>query len=137
MVLTTLGRVGCPVFRYRTGDLVVAKRGYDERGMPTFDLIGGILGRVDDMVVVRGVNLYPSAIHAVVSNFPEICEYQVTFEEHDSMLEAQVSIESSTDISNKLEQALQESFSLRIPVKQVKIGTFPRHEMKARRWIKP
>jgi phenylacetate-coenzyme A ligase PaaK-like adenylate-forming protein len=53
------------------------------------------------------------------------------------MLEAQVSIESSTDISNKLEQALQESFSLRIPVKQVDIGTFPRHEMKARRWIKP
>jgi len=137
LVLTTLGRVGCPVFRYRTGDLVKAKRGYDEMGMPTFDLVGGILGRVDDMVVVRGVNLYPSAVHAVVSNFPEIYEYQVIFEERDSMLEAQVNIESNTDISNKLEQALQESFSLRIPVKQVGIGTLPRHEMKARRWIKP
>jgi phenylacetate-CoA ligase len=89
------------------------------------------------MVVVRGVNLYPSAVHAVVSNFPEIYEYQVIFEERDSMLEAQVNIESNTDISNKLEQALQESFSLRIPVKQVGIGTLPRHEMKARRWIKP
>jgi phenylacetate-CoA ligase len=137
LVLTTLGRVGCPVFRYRTGDLVIAKRGYDETGMPTFDLIGGILGRVDDMVVVRGVNLYPSAVHAVVSNFPEICEYQVIFAERQSMLEAQVNIESSTDISNKLEQALQESFSLRIPVKHVGTGTLPRHEMKARRWIKP
>ena len=106
-------------------------------GMPTVDLIGGILGRVDDMVVVRGVNLYPSAVHAVVSNFPEIYEYQVIFEERDSMLEAKVNIESSTDISNKLEHALQESFSLRIPVKQVGTGTLPRHEMKARRWIKP
>jgi phenylacetate-CoA ligase len=94
LVLTTLGRVGCPVFRYRTGDLVKAKSGYDEMGMPTFDLVGGILGRVDDMVVVRGVNLYPSAVHAVVSNFPEIYEYQVIFEERDSMLEAQVNIES-------------------------------------------
>ena len=106
-------------------------------GMPTIDLIGGILGRVDDMVVVRGVNLYPSAVHAVLSNFPEIYEYQVIFEERDSMLEAKVNIESSTDISNKLEHALQESFSLRIPVKQVETGNLPRHEMKARRWIKP
>ena len=137
LVLTTLGRVGCPVFRYRTGDLVMAKRGYDEMGDPTFDLIGGILGRVDDMVVVRGVNLYPSAVNAVVSNFPEIYEFQVIFEERDSMLEAKVNIESSTDISNKLEQAFQESFSLRIPVKKVGKGTLPRHEMKARRWIKP
>ncbi|MBT3667535.1 MAG: AMP-binding protein [Opitutae bacterium] len=137
LVLTTLGRTGCPVFRYRTGDLVKAKRGYDENGLPTFDLIGGILGRADDMVVVRGVNLYPSAVHAVVSIFPEIVEYQVIFDEHDSMLEAKVNIESSADISNKLEQALQESFSLRISVKQVEAGTLPRHEMKARRWIKP
>ena len=137
LVLTTLGRTGCPVFRYRTGDLVKATHGNDEMGMPTVDLMGGILGRVDDMVVVRGVNLYPSAVHAVVSNFPEIFEYQVIFEERDSMLEAKVNIESSTDISNKLEHSLQESFSLRIPVKQVGTGTLPRHEMKARRWIKP
>jgi phenylacetate-CoA ligase len=137
LVLTTLGRTGCPVFRYRTGDLVKARYGNDETGMPTVDLIGGILGRVDDMVVVRGVNLYPSAVHAVVSNFPEIYEYQVIFEDCDSMLEAMVNIESSTDISNKLEHSLQESFSLRIPVKQVGTGTLPRHEMKAKRWIKP
>jgi phenylacetate-CoA ligase len=137
LVLTTLGRTGCPVFRYRTGDLVKAKHGNDEMGMPTVDLIGGILGRVDDMVVVRGVNLYPSAVNTVVSNFPEIYEYQVIFEERDSMLEAKVNIESSKDISNKLEHALQASFSLRIPVEQVGMGTLPRYEMKARRWIKP
>ena len=69
LVLTTLGRVGCPVFRYRTGDLVTAKRSHDENGLPTFDLEGGILGRTDDMVVVRGVNLYPSAVDSVMTSF--------------------------------------------------------------------
>lgn len=137
LVLTTLGRVGCPVLRYRTGDLVKVKRGKDETGLPTFDLEGGILGRTDDMVVVRGVNLYPSSVDSVISSFPEILEYQVRFEEYDSMLEAKVRIESSAPIAEDLEQALQESFSLRIPVTSEKEGTLPRHEMKARRWIKP
>ena len=136
LVLTTLGRVGCPVFRYRTGDLVKAKISCDENGLPTFDLEGGILGRTDDMVVVRGVNLYPSAVDAVMSRFPEIREYQVIFENRDSMLEAKIKIECEQNINSALEGALQESFSLRIPVETVKSGTLPRHEMKARRWIK-
>jgi len=137
LVLTTLGRVGCPVFRYQTGDIVRAKNGFDELGLPTFDLVGGILGRTDDMVVVRGVNLYPSAVDAVLSRFPEIVEYQVVFEQRESMLEAQVNMETKVNITEKVEQALQESFSLRIPVKRVNDGTLPRHEMKAKRWIKP
>ncbi len=137
LVLSTLGRAGCPVFRYKTGDLVKAKYGYDDEGLPTFDLIGGILGRSDDMVVVRGVNLYPSAVNAVILSFPEIIEYQVVFEKIDSMLEAKVNIESISDITKNLQQALQESFSLRIPVKLLPTGSLPRHEMKSRRWIKP
>ena len=137
LVLTTLGRVGCPVFRYQTGDIVRAKNGFDELGLPTFDLVGGILGRTDDMVVVRGVNLYPSAVDAVLSRFPEIVEYQVVFEQRESMLEAQVNMETKVNITEKVEQALQESFSLRIPVERVNDGTLPRPEMKAKRWIKP
>ena len=87
--------------------------------------------------MVRGVNLYPSSVDSVISSFPEILEYQVRFEEYDSMLEAKIRIESSAPIAKDLEQALQESFSLRIPVTSEKKGTLPRHEMKARRWIKP
>ena len=136
LVLTTLGRMGCPVFRYRTGDLVKIQRGIDENGFPTVDLVGGILGRADDMVVVRGVNLYPSAVDSVITRFPEIKEYQVVFENRDSMLEAKIKIECEQNIISALEGALQESFSLRIPVKTVESGTLPRHEMKARRWIK-
>ena len=55
-MLTTLGRTGCPLFRYRTGDLVRAKSKTGPDGFPALDLEGGILGRSDDMVVVRGVN---------------------------------------------------------------------------------
>ena len=61
LVLTTLGRTACPLLRYRTGDLV--RRDSSQDG---FALAGGIIGRSDDMVVVRGVNIYPSAIDAAV-----------------------------------------------------------------------
>ena len=88
------------------------------------------------MVVVRGVNLYPSAVDSVITRFPEIKEYQVVFENRDSMLEAKIKIECEQNIISALEGALQESFSLRIPVKTVESGTLPRHAMKARRWIK-
>lgn len=137
LVLTTLGRVGCPVFRYRTGDLVMANCGYDDNGLPTFDLVGGILGRTDDMVVVRGVNLYPSAIDSVINRFPEIKEYQVCFEYIDSMLEVKVRIECDKEIASLLESVLQQNFSLRIPVELVESGSLPRSDMKANRWIKP
>lgn len=137
LVLTTVGRAGCPVFRYRTGDLVKARKGVDEMGLPTFDLIGGILGRVDEMVVVRGVNIYPSAIEAVMAKFSEILEYQVVFTMHASMLEVQIKVEAKKDISSALERALQETFSLRIPVIMLSEGSLPRYEMKAKRWIKP
>ena len=76
MVITSLGRVGCPVIRYRTGDLVRPRwnHGCDGR----FVLLeGGVLGRVDDMLVIRGVNVFPSSIEAIVRGFPEIDEFRM------------------------------------------------------------
>ena len=73
----------------------MANYGYDDNGLPTFDLVGGILGRTDDMVVVRGVNLYASAIDSVINRFPEIKEYQVCFEYIDSMLEVKVRLNAT------------------------------------------
>ncbi|MBP52564.1 MAG: hypothetical protein CMI27_05410 [Opitutae bacterium] len=136
LVLTTLGRKGCPVFRYRTGDLVQASCGFDESGKPTFDLKGGILGRTDEMVVARGVNLYPSAVDAIVCQFSEVLEYQVRCEEKNAMLEVSMLVETTEDIASALEIALKEAFSLRIPVACVEANSLPRFEMKARRWIK-
>ena len=71
LVLTPLGREASPLLRYRTGDLVRRRAGAG------FVLEGGILGRTDDMLVVRGVNIFPSAVDAIVRALPEIAEYRV------------------------------------------------------------
>ena len=128
LVLTTLGRDACPLFRYRTGDLV--KRIPDA---PGFALAGGIIGRVDDMVVVRGVNIFPSAVDAVVRGFPEIAEYRVAVTSRDTLAEIALEIETTAgDAVARLEKALTSAFSLRIPVRRV--DALPRFELKAKRW---
>ena len=124
LVLTTLGRHGSPILRYRTGDLVQP----DE----DFALKGGIIGRVDDMVVVRGVNLYPGAVEEVVRSVEGIVEYEVLIEEANSMVEVRLRAEGSG--ARELEGRLREIFSLRIPVEEVPEGTLERFEMKSKRW---
>ncbi|MGJ8695424.1 MAG: phenylacetate--CoA ligase family protein [Verrucomicrobiaceae bacterium] len=129
LVLTTLGRHGSPLLRYRTGDLVQPV----ER-VEGFALKGGIIGRVDDMVVVRGVNLYPGAVEEVVKSVSGIVEYEVLIEEKDAMAEVRLRVEGEG--VEELAAKLQEVFSLRIPVEQVAEGTLERFEMKSRRWKK-
>ena len=123
LVLTTLGRHGSPILRYRTGDLVQPDK--------DFALKGGIIGRVDDMVVVRGVNLYPGAVEEVVRSVEGIAEYEVLIEERSSMAEVRLRVEGSG--TEELENRLREVFSLRIPVEQVPAGTLERFEMKSKR----
>jgi phenylacetate-CoA ligase len=126
LVLTPLGRTAWPLLRYRTGDLV-KKRG------ATLD--GGIIGRADDMVVVRGVNIFPSAVDAVVRGIAEIGEYRVTVSRRGEMAELSIEIESPDDTAAaRLERALADALTLRIPVVRVADGTLPRFELKARRW---
>jgi phenylacetate-CoA ligase len=134
LILTTLGRTGCPVLRYRTGDLVRLETGMDQQGNPMFDLIGGILGRTDDMVVVRGVNLYPASVDAVIRRFNQVREYRVYKENTGSMVEIKIKIEAEPEIAKLVETELKDAFSLRIPVQSVEEGKLPRFEMKAKRW---
>ena len=69
LVLTALGRYGSPAIRYRTGDLV--RPVWHGEGPSRFvRLDGGVLGRTDDMLVVRGVNIFPSSIEQIVRSFP-------------------------------------------------------------------
>ena len=133
LVLTTLLRQACPLLRYRTGDLVRKRYG------PELILDGGIIGRLDDMVLVRGVNVYPSAIESVVRRFPEIREYQVLQTTRDAMAEISLEIETDenqTDTADALQGLLWDQFQLRIPVSCVPPGTLPEHEFKAKRWVK-
>ena len=78
LVLTTLGRIGSPLIRYRTGDLV--REDVDiaaSEGRHELALQGGILGRVDDMVLVRGVNLYPAAVENLMLSLDDVAAYQI------------------------------------------------------------
>lgn len=136
LVLTTLDRIGCPLLRYRTGDLVRPQRTAEGH----LCLVGGILGRRDDMVVVRGVNVYPSAIEGVLQRFPQLTEYQVREAWCDGMLELRLAVElapdAPTDTSHAIERALHESLALRIAVTAQPPGSLPRFEFKAKRWVK-
>ncbi len=143
LVLTTLGRYGSPLLRYRTGDLVkVSTRDASELGYLELALDGGILSRVDDMVVVRGVNLYPSAVEEVVRTLPEVVEYRVELSTRAAMIEVRIEIEVSTEcrdsetVATRLEEAFRSAFQLRIPVSLAATGSLPRFELKAKRWIK-
>lgn len=149
LVLTTLGRTGSPLLRYRTGDLVRPR--FDpasdtvpvcECGRGDLALEGGILGRVDDMVIVRGVNVFPSAVEEILRGFGEVAEYQVTLDQSEGLTEMVVRVEPNSQCSDvgglvrRVEQSFQVGFSLRVPVLAVPPGTLPRFEMKAKRWVR-
>jgi phenylacetate-CoA ligase len=140
LVLTTLGRLGTPLIRYRTGDLV--KEAQDPPSeVPHLALDGGILGRTDDMIIVRGVNVYPSAVEAVVRRFSDIAEYRVDLTDERGMAEMALTVEpikgaDGKAVAKTLADALRASLALRIPVTTVAAGTLPRFEMKAKRWVK-
>ncbi len=142
LVLTPLGRVGSPLLRYRTGDLVKAAThaGPCECGSYELALEGGILGRADDMVIVRGVNVYPGAIDQIVRSIEGIAEYQVELIRTGTLPELTVKIETADEMtdSDRLARQLMNQFetvlSLRVPVTPVAKGSLPRFEMKANRW---
>jgi phenylacetate-CoA ligase len=141
LILTPLGRFGAPLLRYKTGDIVKAVA--QERckcGRSDLALQGGILGRIDDMVVVRGVNVYPSAFEDLLRNFSEVAEYQVEVDKTAALVEVRLQVElraeaaSDKELGFKIQTAIQDNFHLRVPVSMVAPGTLPRFEMKARRW---
>ena len=137
LVLTNLGRLGSPVLRYRTGDLVQMVPGSQE-GDVYSHLRGGVLARADDMIIVRGVNVYPSAIENLVRAFPEIGEFRVTIEKSNEMTELDIEIELGSEAATSVASALAEHvhgrLSLRPRVAIVEHGTLPRFELKAKRF---
>jgi phenylacetate-CoA ligase len=143
LVLTTLDRVGSPLLRYRTGDLVKPRQTpVCTCGRSELALEGGILGRSDDMVVVRGVNVYPSLIEELVRGYPEVVEYRVQLDCRSAMAELSLEVEPAraagdlASLQRRLEQSFQATLNLRVPVRLLPPGALPRFEMKARRWTK-
>ena len=142
LVMTNLGRIGSPVIRYRTGDLVQPSYQPCPCGRPFLLLQGGVLGRVDDMVIVRGVNVFPSAIENVMREFPEIEEFRVEVFEKEAMKELRIILEprdhqSSTGaLAEQVGQRIRERIGLRPHVELVEPETLPRFELKAKRFFK-
>jgi phenylacetate-CoA ligase len=104
-------------------------------------LEGGILGRVDDMVVVRGVNIYPAAVDTAIRSVPGVADYQVIRSTRGAMAQLRVRVEpaagagGSGETAARVEAALDRAFALRIPVSLVEEGGLPRPEFKSKRWI--
>jgi phenylacetate-CoA ligase len=143
LVLTNLGRVGSPILRYRTGDVVrQAEEFRCECGSYDLALRGGILGRTDDMVVVRGVNVYPSAVEDVLRACGGVAEYRVEVRTVRALQELSIQVEPSQEHENsaglarRIESALSSAFGLRISVSEVAAGMLPRFETKAKRWVR-
>ena len=149
LVLTCLGRAGSPVIRYRTGDLVRPVWDHGHR-CQFVKLDGGVLGRSDDMMIIRGVNVFPSSVDQIVRAFDGIAEYRMTAFKAGAMDQLQVEIEiasdsqtsdsqttnsQASDLVTKIHQAFETRLGFRVDVQPVENGTLPRFEAKGKRFI--
>jgi phenylacetate-CoA ligase len=133
LILTNLRRWGSPALRYRTGD-VVRHGGYQCPCGRSFLLLpGGVLGRVDDMLIVRGVNVYPSALANVLHRFAEVGEYRVIVTREGTMDEIALQVECPAEVVSPIQEELHIALNLRVPIERVELGSLPRFELKARR----
>jgi phenylacetate-CoA ligase len=141
LVVTNLGRTASPLIRYRTGDIVMRQCGVCECGRTSARLEGGILARVDEMVIVRGVNVYPSAVEEIVRQFSQVAEYRATVGKSAALsdlsveIELNAGVERAPAIATELSAALRESLGLTVPVKVVEPEVLPRFEMKSKRFV--
>lgn len=144
LVITNLGRIGQPVIRYRTGDLVRAATTPCPSGLNLLRLEGGILGRVDDMVTIRGNNVFPSSLDAILREIPEIVEYRITVETQRSMPHMKIEIEpvvnsdgeanSAERIVQQVRQTIKDRLNFQAEVIPVAVDSLPRFELKGRRF---
>ena len=133
LILSNLGRWGYPALRYRTGDLVRHGGYHCDCGRTFLFLPGGVLGRVDDMLIVRGVNIYPSALAETLHRFPEVAEYRVIVTRNGALDEIALQVECPNELLSHIQEELHIAFNLRVPIEAVEPGTLPRFELKARR----
>ena len=142
-VVTSFGRGMIPLIRYRASDLVVKVPGDRCSCGRTFDIYhGGIQGRVDDMLLIRGTNVYPRAIEAIIRECREVDEFRIIAWKADSgvdELTVNVEIQPEADVDHdafctKLAADLKRNHEgLRINVDEVEYGSLPRFELKAKR----
>lgn len=134
LVLTNLGRVGCPIVRYRTGDLV--RPSWRHSGPNRFVFLpGGVIGRADDMMVIRGVNVFPSSVEQILLGFPEVIEYRMTVRKLGEMDHLVVEIEDRLNAPDRVAEELRLRLGLKVEVVAMPLGSLPRVEGKGKRFV--
>lgn len=144
LVITTLSRNASPLFRYRTGDIVEVSTSPSPSTRNFRRLTGGILGRTDDMLIVRGNNVFPSGIESILREFPEIAEFRIVVSRHREMQQLRIDIDpdptmiASDDESfcHRVARVIKERLQFQPEVRLVPAGTLPRFEMKAKRLVR-
>lgn len=140
LVLTNLGRLGSPLIRYRTGDLVRLAANRDLTGRSWRRMEGGILGRADDMIQVRGNNVYPAAIEAIIRRFAEVAEYRLHVDLTNPLADLRLEVEPTSGdgrvLADAISRAVRDELLFRVDVSPAPPGSLPRFELKARRIVR-
>lgn len=138
LIITNLGRWGYPVIRYRTGDVVRLATTPCSCGRTSKLLEGGVIGRTDNMIIVRGINIYPSSVEAIIREVIPTDEFRLIFSRVANMDELEIEVELAQNALEKLDtlrDLLRQRLALRVPVRAVEPGSFQRFQLKARRII--
>jgi phenylacetate-CoA ligase len=140
LVLTNLGRSCMPAIRYRTGDLVKVKKGICPCGRTFRVLQGGVLGRKDEMIIIRGVNVFPNVLANIVeSHIQPGDDYQIEAYKKAEVDEIAIKLETKEEgmgemIQRAIQDEIKSKLNLRVEVKVVPKGTLPKFEYKAKRF---
>lgn len=140
IVITTLVKEGAPLIRYRTHDLsrIIPEKCSCGRCYPRIDVI---MGRTDDMMKIKGVNVFPSQIEEVLGSFEEISsEYQIRISHLDGKDTMRIYVEATgdydwADLSRRLAEKVKSRIGFTPLVKIVEIGMLPRSTKKTARVI--
>ncbi len=142
LVLTTLTKEAQPVLRYRTRDITRFMPGGCPCGRTT-RRIGRLEGRADDMLIIRGINVYPREIETVLMSDPDVGgQFAIVIDRRSTLPEIEARVELRDEslladvaaVRTRLERRLAETVRIRIPVKVGEPGSIPRTELgKARR----
>jgi len=141
LVLTNLGRSCMPAIRYRTGDLVKVKNGVCPCGRTFRVLEGGILGRKDEMIIIKGVNVFPNVLTNVVeTHIQPGDDYRIEVYEEKGVNEIGIKLEIKEEkrragIQRAIQDETKRKLNLRVEVEIVPTGTLPKFDYKAKRFI--
>jgi phenylacetate-CoA ligase len=145
LTLTNLGRWGSPVLRYRSGDRVRVDPRPCPCGRTLLRLAGGILGRVDDMLIVRGINVFPAALEAIVRRFPPVDEFRIEVYRRGALDEVRLLLEIDGTVHGagavgqtvaRVVEAVRQEVGIRVEAAAVPARSLPRFELKARRLVR-